>query len=86
MPRVTDPRSPWRTVAPWPHYPLIFGRERQADAAYLDACRTKRNAVEYDYAGAATDADAAELLAFAVALRADVVAWLRQHAAHLLEP
>lgn len=34
--------------------PLILGPERKADADYLDACRTKRNTVEYDYAGAAT--------------------------------
>ena len=40
-----------------------------ADAAYLDACRIKRNTVEYDVAGAATDADGKELLEFAKTLR-----------------
>ncbi len=34
--------------------PLILGPERKADADYLDACRIKRNTVEYDYARAAT--------------------------------
>lgn len=29
--------------------PLILGKEREDDADYLDACRTKRNIVEYDY-------------------------------------
>jgi len=39
--------------------PLILGSNRKADADYLEACRVKRNTVEYDMAGAATDRDAA---------------------------
>lgn len=57
--------------------PLILGDERKDDAAYLDACRAKRNTVEYTTAGAATDRDAEELLEFAAELRDDVVKWLR---------
>jgi hypothetical protein len=57
--------------------PLILGAERKADADYLDTCRTKRNTVEYDYAGGATDADADELIAFARQLQAAVLEWLR---------
>jgi hypothetical protein len=64
--------------------PLIFGPERQADADYLDTCRTKRNIVEYDMAGAATREEAAELTAFAGELRADVLEWLRKNHPHLL--
>jgi hypothetical protein len=45
--------------------PLILGRDRKADTNYLETCRTKRNTVEYDYAGGATDADANELIEFA---------------------
>jgi hypothetical protein len=57
--------------------PLILGAGRAADADYLDACRVKRNTVEYDRAGAATHADADELLKFAVHLRKEVVVWLK---------
>jgi hypothetical protein len=49
---------------------------RKEDARYLDACRKKRNIVEYDYTGAASESDADELIAFAVGFRADVMAWL----------
>ena len=60
--------------------PLILGMERKADADYLDACRIKRNTVEYDYAGAATRKDAEELIAFTKELREAVIAWLeREH-------
>src|SRR5512136_299934 len=41
--------------------PLILGKDRTEDANYLETCRTKRNTVEYDYAGGATDDDADEL-------------------------
>ena len=60
--------------------PLILGAERKADADYLDACRIKRNTVEYDYAGAATRKDAKELIEFTLELREAVIAWLeREH-------
>jgi len=65
--------------------PLILGESRKADAAYLDACRIKRNEVEYDTAGAATDRDAAELLEFARTLREDVLGWLKTNHPELLE-
>ncbi len=42
-------------------------------------CRRKRNTTEYDRTGAATEADAVELIAFTEALRAEVLAWLKQH-------
>lgn len=63
--------------------PLILGAGRQADADYLDACRVKRNAVEYDRTGAATHADADELLAFAIDLRVEVLAWFKAHHSRL---
>lgn len=59
--------------------PLILGAVRKNDADYLDACRVKRNTVEYDYAGGATDADAEELIEFARSLQADVIHWLKRH-------
>jgi hypothetical protein len=44
--------------------PLILGKENKADAEYLDACRSKRNIVEYDYVGAVTKDDVSELIEF----------------------
>ena len=59
--------------------PLILGKDRTEDANYLETCRTKRNTVEYDYAGGATDADADELIEFAEQLEKDVIEWLRSN-------
>lgn len=59
--------------------PLILGKAREDDAAYLDSCRIKRNKVEYDLAGGASEADAAELLQFAREFRKDVLSWLQEH-------
>ena len=64
--------------------PLILGDARKEDAAYLDACRIKRNTVEYDMAGAATENDATELLTFAKQLRKDVLDWLKLNHPHLV--
>jgi hypothetical protein len=64
--------------------PLVLGESRKDDAAYLDACRIKRNTVEYTTAGAATESDADELLAFATRLRQDVLGWLKASHPELL--
>lgn len=56
--------------------PLILGTARHSDAIYLDACRGKRNTVEYDSVGGASEADADELIRFVCDLRRDVLAWL----------
>lgn len=66
----------YRTIAA---LPLILGEQRKDDADYLEVCRRKRNTTEYDRAGAATNEDASELVAFATELRADVLDWLKQH-------
>ena len=50
-----------------------LGPGRRSDADYLDACRAKRNHVEYDYVDGASAAEAEELLAFAKELRGEVV-------------
>lgn len=63
---------------------VILGDERKADTAYLDACRIKRNTVEYDMAGVATEQDAAELLAFAKQFRHDVLDWLKRNHPNLI--
>jgi hypothetical protein len=71
----------YRTLAA---LPLILGAKRKDDADYLDTCRTKRNTVEYDMAGAATKQNAAELVEFTKELRQDVLDWLRKNHPALL--
>ena len=66
--------------------PLILGPERKADADYLDACRIKRNTVEYDYAGAATSQDAKEPIEFTQELRTAVITWLERERIELTLP
>ena len=56
--------------------PLILGKDRQGDANYLDACRAKRNGLEYDAAGKVSASEAKELRDFAVELRESVIVWL----------
>ena len=58
--------------------PLILGQERQGDADYLDACRAKRNGLEYDAAGRVSAAEAKELREFAAELREAVIIWLAE--------
>lgn len=57
--------------------PIILGDCRKADADYLDACRMKRNTVEYDYVGGATRSDADELIEFVQEMEKTVLAWLK---------
>jgi hypothetical protein len=59
--------------------PLILGFEYRADADYLDTCRKKRNVVEYDYVGGATEDEASELAAYVLELRKKVLAWLKHN-------
>ncbi len=64
--------------------PLVLGQKKKDDASYLDSCRTKRNTVEYDYIGGASDADADELIEFAAELKAEVLKWLKDNHPQLL--
>jgi hypothetical protein len=78
MPRGVRPEQTlhhYRTIAA---LPLIMGMDRKNDADYLETCRRKRNVVEYDRAGEASDSDAEELLAFVQELTVQVMAWLKQ--------
>ena len=65
----------YRTIAA---LPLILGAAWQDGADYLDACRSKRNGLEYDAAGRVSAAEAKELREFAVELREAVVDWLAE--------
>jgi len=64
--------------------PLVLGDTRKVDADYLEACRVKRNTVEYDTAGAATEQDAQELYEFTNQLHGEVTTWLRLNHPDLL--
>ena len=72
----------WRPEKNLAHYrtlqalSLILGKERQADADYLDTCRSKRNTAEYDAPGQVSAKEAGELAAFARELREEVIVWL----------
>ena len=59
--------------------PLILGSDRKADAEYLETCRKKRNIVEYNYVGGATDDEVNELISFVKKLRSGVLGWLREN-------
>lgn len=65
-------------------FSLILGKEREDDVDYLNTCRAKRNMVEYDSVGGATDKEADELIDFVVDLREDVLKWLKKNHSELL--
>ena len=65
---------------------LILGGDYKEEVEYLEACRKKRNIVEYDYVGGATEADADELISFVKELRDEVLNWLKKNQTHLLPP
>ena len=58
---------------------LILGESRKNDAQYLDACRVKRNTVEYDRIGAVSESEVKELLDLVHELREDVLKWLKEN-------
>lgn len=62
-----------RTIAA---LPTILGPNWQDGADFLDACRAKRNVLEYDAAGRVSGTEAAELRRFASDLREAVIEWL----------
>jgi hypothetical protein len=57
--------------------PLVLGEDKTDDSDYLDACRKKRNTVEYDCVGGATEADVKELREFVKEFREVVVSWAK---------
>jgi len=81
-------QTPERTLA---HYrtiqalPLILGKDREKDINYLDACRIKRNKVEYDYSGGSTHLEADELIKFTKELKTTVINWLWDNYPELLK-
>jgi uncharacterized protein (UPF0332 family) len=59
--------------------PLVLGSEMTETADYLDACRSRRNTVDYDGIGVATEADVSELIAEAEMLGDVVRRWLAEN-------
>jgi len=57
---------------------LTLGGEHQADIGYLEACRRKRNIIEYEVPGAATEENARELIEFVVHFKTIVMDWLHK--------
>ena len=58
--------------------PEFLGEDKKEYSDYLDTCRRKRNAVEYDYVGGATKEDAQELQEFVVELQLNVLEYLEK--------
>ena len=64
--------------------PEILGFEWQENAEYLNACRMKRNTLEYDYAGCVTNEDVDELHDFLKEFRQTVMNTLRRNHPELI--
>lgn len=64
--------------------PLILGEDRKEDAQYLDACRSKRNIVEYNRVGVVAEQDVNELLQFVKEFKNDVINWLKKNRPELI--
>jgi uncharacterized protein (UPF0332 family) len=71
----------YRTLAALPE---ILGETKKADAEYLNDCRKKRNIVEYDDVGGASNSDADELIGFVKQFKDEVIAWLKKNHPELL--
>jgi hypothetical protein len=56
--------------------PVLLGARERTRASYFDACRRKRNQVDYERAGAATAAEVEALIEAAAEFRQDVLRWL----------
>lgn len=57
--------------------PKILGDESEDDMDYLEKCRVKRNAAEYDSANEASDTEASELVEFTKQFENTVRDWLK---------
>lgn len=71
----------YRTLASLPE---ILGDAKKVDAEYLDDCRKKRNILEYDDVGGASESDADELVGFVKDFRDEIITWLKKNHPELL--
>lgn len=65
---------------------LALGPTTVAYTAYFDACRRKRNQLDYDVADVATHTESQELLTKAREFQALVETWLAKNYPHLVPP
>lgn len=56
---------------------LAIGSEAASLADYFDACRRKRNVIDYDNSSVSTETEASELLGKAAVFRGLVETWIR---------
>ena len=56
---------------------LAIGSEAASLADYFDACRRKRNVIDYDNSSVSTETEASELLGKAAEFRGFVETWIR---------
>ena len=73
----------YRTITAIPEV-LNGDPNAKSDSEYLDTCRTKRNAAEYDSANEASDSEAQELVTFTQEFERKVMAWLKKNKPALL--
>jgi hypothetical protein len=59
--------------------PKVLGKDTNDDAEYLEKCRVKRNAAEYDSANEASETEGKEFVAFAKEFEKIVRAWLKKN-------
>jgi uncharacterized protein (UPF0332 family) len=64
--------------------PLILGPDLSETADYLDACRSRRNTVDYDGIGIASEADVSELIHEAEHLQVVVREWIAEKHSELV--
>jgi len=64
--------------------PLLLGEQQRRGAAYLDACRRKRDVAGHERAVTITSVEAQALRAAARELREEVLAWLAEEHPELL--
>jgi hypothetical protein len=64
--------------------PRILGKDFGDDAEYLEKCRVKRNAAEYDSANEASETEGKELIAFAKEFEKIVRTWLKKNRGDLV--
>jgi len=64
---------------------LILGERFREHVTFLDVCRKKRNIVEYDAAGMATEKEAKELREFTIQLKRTVLDWLKENHPEFLQ-
>jgi uncharacterized protein (UPF0332 family) len=75
----------YRISGPGHHYTtfealkIAMGSSVSESIAYFDACRRKRNQVDYDCADVISDGEAEELLSAARDFHKAVEAWIRKH-------